>query len=71
LTEIHKETLWQTLRPQQVRLAGLDYRFLNAPMLPQLFEFPADMGKVTVEVNQLATHPLLRYYEAGWEEWYQ
>lgn len=61
----------QPLRPPQVQLAGLDYRFLNAPMLPQLFEFPSDMGKMAVEANQLATHPLLRYYEAGWGEWYQ
>ncbi|HRJ51129.1 MAG TPA: polyamine aminopropyltransferase [Candidatus Thiothrix moscowensis] len=61
----------QPLRPQQVQLAGLEYRFLNTVILSQLFEFPSDMGRVAVEPNQLSTHPLLRYYEAGWAQWYQ
>lgn len=61
----------QPLHPAQVQLAGLEYRFLNTAILPQLFEFPDDMGKVAVEPNQLSTHPLLRYYEAGWAQWYQ
>jgi spermidine synthase len=61
----------QPLHPEQIHLADMEYRFLNAQILPQLFEFPSDMGKVAAEVNQLATHPLLRYYDAGWEAWYQ
>ena len=60
----------QTLRPENIHLAALEYRFLNSTMLPQLFDFPNDMGKVSVEINQLATHPLLQYYEKGWEQWY-
>lgn len=60
----------QTLRPENIHLAPLEYRFLNQTMLPQLFEFPADMNKVATETNQLATHPLLQYYEKGWDEWY-
>ena len=60
----------QTLRPETIQLTPLEYRFLNQTMLPQLFDFPNDMSKVAVETNQLATHPLLQYYEKGWEQWY-
>lgn len=60
----------QRLKPEAIQLAALDYRFLNQAMLPQLFDFPSDMSQVPVEINQLATHPILQYYETGWERWY-
>lgn len=40
---------------------------------PALWEamttFPADSGPVAADVNSIRTHPLVRYYEAGWAEW--
>jgi spermidine synthase len=45
--------------------AGL--RFLSAAMLPDLFEFPLDMGRVPVEPNHLNTQALVRYYEQEWD----
>jgi len=64
-------TARHTLQVDDIKLLNKEYRFLNKAALPQLFQFPADMKKVPVEVNQLSTHPLLRYYQAGWNKWYK
>jgi spermidine synthase len=42
-------------------------RFLSVGMLPNLFEFPVDMGRVRVEPNHLNTQALVRYYEQEWD----
>jgi spermidine synthase len=59
------------LKPSNIQLAHLDYQFLTPSMLPQLFDFPADMSQLAVETNHLINHPLLDYYEKGWKDWYQ
>jgi spermidine synthase len=41
-------------------------RFLTPNMVPQLFDFPADMVRVDVEPNRLTTQALVRYYESEW-----
>jgi len=41
-------------------------RFLTAATLPQLFEFPRDMGRLPAEPNRLNTQALVRYYEHEW-----
>jgi spermidine synthase len=41
-------------------------RFLNVQSLPELFDFPVDMGRVPVEPNRLHTQALVRYYEREW-----
>ncbi len=46
--------------------AGLKY--LTVGMLPQLFQFPADMGPVPAEVNKLNDQVLVRLYEREWRE---
>ncbi|MBI4903381.1 MAG: polyamine aminopropyltransferase [Acidobacteria bacterium] len=46
--------------------AGL--KFLNAALLPQLFQFPEDMGPVPAEPNRLNDQVLVRYYEREWRE---
>lgn len=46
--------------------AGL--RFLTVAMVPQLFQFPADMGPVPAEPNRLNDQTLVRYYEREWRE---
>ena len=61
----------QPLKPSNIQLANLNYQFLTPSMLPQLFEFPADMRSLPVETNHLINHPLLEYYEKGWKDWYQ
>ncbi|MDX1981777.1 MAG: polyamine aminopropyltransferase [Bryobacteraceae bacterium] len=43
-------------------------RFLTPPMLPQLFQFPADMGPVETEANRLNDQVLVRYYEQEWRD---
>ncbi|MDE2439993.1 MAG: polyamine aminopropyltransferase [Betaproteobacteria bacterium] len=49
--------------------AGVDAqktRFLTPEIIPSLFVFPADMGRVQTEVNQLNNQVLVRYFEAEW-----
>jgi spermidine synthase len=42
-------------------------RFLTAAAVPELFAFPLDMQRVTVEPNHLNTQALVRYYEHEWD----
>lgn len=56
-------------RPATALPDGL--RFLTDATLPRLFAFPPDMAPVPVAVNSIVDHPLVRYYEQGWQEWYQ
>ena len=44
-------------------------RFLNRAIARSLFEFPADMDAVPVEVNQLNNQILVQYHAAGWEQY--
>jgi len=41
-------------------------RYLNASALKAMFEMPADMTAVPVEINQLDNQALVRYYEREW-----
>ena len=34
-----------------------------------MFEFPADMGPVEVEINRLDNQRLVHYYEDEWRRW--
>ncbi|MCG2575403.1 polyamine aminopropyltransferase [Dechloromonas sp. XY25] len=43
-------------------------RFLTPETIPGLFVFPADMGRVPAEVNQLNNQVLVRYFEAEWRK---
>jgi spermidine synthase len=52
--------------PPQSLPAGLKY--LTPEMIPQLFQFPADMGPVPAEVNRLNDQVLVRLYEREWRE---
>ncbi|HET7503303.1 MAG TPA: polyamine aminopropyltransferase [Kofleriaceae bacterium] len=44
-------------------------RFLNDAALAAMFEMPADMTPVAVEINQLDNQALVRYYEKEWRRW--
>jgi spermidine synthase len=44
-------------------------RYLNDPAIAAMFEIPADMDRVPVEVNQLDNQTLVRYYEREWRRW--
>ena len=48
---------------------ALPLRFLNDAALAAMFEMPADMTPVAVEVNQLDNQTLVRYYEKEWRRW--
>ncbi|HUQ90358.1 MAG TPA: polyamine aminopropyltransferase [Bryobacteraceae bacterium] len=43
-------------------------KYLNVGMLPQLFQFPADMAPVQSEPNRLNDQVLVRTYEREWRE---
>jgi len=43
-------------------------RFLSAPTLPLLFDFPPDMARVPAEPNRLANQVLVQTFEAEWGE---
>lgn len=42
--------------------------YLTPESIPGLFVFPADMGRVPAEVNQLNNQVLVRYFEAEWRK---
>jgi spermidine synthase len=44
-----------------------DLRFLTAAGVPELFTFPLDMQRLSVEPNRLNTQALVRYYEQEWD----
>ncbi len=44
-----------------------DLRYLTAAAVPSLFEFPADMQRVSAEPNRLNDQVLVRYYEKEFE----
>ena len=44
-------------------------RFLTPAIAPSLFEFPADMEPVPVEVNQLNNQILVQYQTDGWDQY--
>jgi len=54
-------------RPQHVPNVAL--RYLNDAALAAMFEMPADMTEVPVEINQLDNQALVRYYEREWRRW--
>jgi spermidine synthase len=50
--------------PPQRLPAGL--KFMNAPTLPTLFNFPPDMARLPAEVNRLSNQVLVQTYEQEW-----
>lgn len=51
------------------RVPAIALRFLNPAALAAMFELPADMTPVPVEINQLDNQALVRYYEKEWRRW--
>ena len=51
------------------RVPDVPLRFLNPAALAAMFELPADMTPVAVEINQLDNQALVRYYEKEWRRW--
>ncbi|HTL33971.1 MAG TPA: polyamine aminopropyltransferase [Kofleriaceae bacterium] len=49
--------------------AILALRYLNDDALRSMFDMPADMQHVDVEINQLDNQALVRYYEREWRKW--
>ena len=40
----------------------------DAEIVPDLFDFPADMARVAAEVNRLNNQVLVRYFESEWRK---
>ena len=59
----------QPFEPPRAPPGGVPLRFLNAAALASMFEFPADMGPVEVEINRLDNQRLVHYYEDEWRRW--
>jgi spermidine synthase len=59
----------QPFEPPRAPPADVPLRFLNADALRSMFEFPADMGPLEVEINRLDNQRLVHYYEAEWRRW--
>ena len=45
-------------------------RYLDAGTLATMTTFAPDMAEVDTELNELHTHKLVKYYEAGWRKWF-
>ena len=52
-----------------VHAPKLPLRYLNDEALVAMFDMPADMKPVPVEINQLDNQALVRYYEREWRKW--
>ena len=61
-------TITGRTRPAIATALPQGLRFLTAALIPQLFDFPADMDRVAAEPNRLNTQALVRYYEREWRE---
>jgi spermidine synthase len=55
--------------PPPDRVPEIKLRYLNREALAAMFELPADMTPVAVEINQLDNQALVRYYEKEWRRW--
>jgi spermidine synthase len=49
--------------------AAVPLRYLNDAALVAMFEIPADMSHVDVDINMLDNQALVRYYEREWRRW--
>ncbi len=56
------------LKPERL---SSDVKFIDKQQLDSMRVFPADMQELNVSTNTLQHHPLLKYYNDGWEYWYE
>ncbi len=55
--------------PVPTAIPNVALRYLNASALSSMFDIPADMMPVPVEINQLDNQALVRYYEHEWRKY--
>jgi spermidine synthase len=55
--------------PIPAAIPNVALRYLNSSALASMFEIPADMMPVSVEINQLDNQALVRYYEREWRKY--
>ena len=46
-------------------------KYLNQEVMKQMTIFAKDIAEVEVESNRLSNHSLIKYYDEGWEKWYE
>jgi spermidine synthase len=55
--------------PARLRVDESALRFLDASLLPSLFTFPRDIGRVEAPVNRLNDQLLVATYTREWAVW--
>jgi spermidine synthase len=55
--------------PTSLRLPAESLRYLDAAVLPSLFQFPRDLGRVEAPVNRLNDQALVATYTREWAVW--
>jgi len=55
--------------PTRLRIAAETLRYLDAAVLPSLFQFPKDLGRVEAPVNRLNDQALVATYTREWAIW--
>ncbi len=51
-------------------ISPLNLKFLTPELLKSMQLFPPDMEPIEVEVNNIHSHKLLKYYQMGWDKWF-
>ena len=59
-----------TIRFQEKKLPQA-LRYLDATQLQSMQIFPPDMSDIAAKINTLEFHPLMHYYNEGWDYWYE
>jgi len=49
---------------------SLKLHYLTPELLKSMQLFPPDMEPIEVEVNNIHSHKLLKYYQVGWAKWF-
>lgn len=52
-------------------ITALTPEFLSPEVLANLQTFAPDISELEADVNTLIDHPLVNYYEKGWEQWFR
>lgn len=55
--------------PSSLRVDAASLRYLDAALLPSLFAFPKDIGRVEAPVNRLSDQALVATYTREWAVW--
>jgi spermidine synthase len=55
--------------PTSLRIDATTLKYLDAGLLPELFRFARDVGRVEAPVNRLNDQKLVGIYSEEWSSW--